>query len=177
MIFDTTINIPIINSPQGSFPLFAVRRRPLLGRANPNDWPGSDQMRLQTITGLFPAANFLPLTAEQPPQATNKHPQSLLSTSLGLWCSAISVSWPLTYTPPSIRQLKMYAQLASDLWCEHPLILRSHPMLIDPPAARVSAPPAAADSWSEDLELRYCPHPGLLTQHCRGASRGGKNCV
>lgn len=139
-IFQRTINISIINSPQGSFPLFVARSRPLLGWANPNDWPGSDQMRLQTITGLFPPANFLPLTAEQPPQATNKHPQSLVSTNLSLWCSAVSVSWPLTYAPLSIRQLRMYAQLASDLWCWQPLILGSQPMSIDPPVTGVPSP-------------------------------------
>lgn len=143
----------IINSPQGTFPLFVVRGRALLGQVNPNDWPGSDQMRLQTITGLFPPANFLLLTAEQPPQTTNKNPQSLVSTSLGFWCSAVSVSWPLTYTPPSIRQLKMYAQLASDLWCEQPLILISQPMPIDQLGCWSSStsgccrPPTWTTSW------------------------------
>lgn len=67
----TIINLSIINTPQGCFPLFRKKSWPLLGWENPNGWPGSAQMRLQTITGLFPPANFLPLTAEQPLPVTN----------------------------------------------------------------------------------------------------------
>lgn len=125
-------------------------------------------MRLQTITGLFPPANFLPLSAEQQqPPPTNKHPQSLVSTSPGLWRSAVPVSWPLTYTPPFIRQLKMYAQLASDPW---PLILGSQPMPIDAPGCWSSS---TSGGWLP-LFWGHRPHPGLLIPRSRGAAEVAK---